>query len=558
MLKPYKTHKRTIATLAIGECIAHETQMKCTSCQKIFQSESLRTLAPHKCKFGFDIIVYVGMALFQDNKSESSIQEDLNQRNIAISLREIGYLGKKFIVYLALAQKESQGKIKTYMQSLGGYILHLDGTCEGGSPHLMSSMDEISQFVIGNVKIPSENSKYITPFLSNIKTAYGEPLALVHDMGGGIIKSVEKVFPGVPDYICHYHFLRDIGKDLFDRQYQMLARYLKDTGVRNELRALARDIQAKIEASTELKQCLEKYLSLDDLKKPFIQFKPEVKIYLLVTWILESSSESNGYGFPFDRPHLDFYRRAQRAYTHIMKAKKNLFEKNGGKLPTKKLTKSLNDLGIKNIAAILKERITMFDKLRDAMRIALPIDNKGLNDDGNDENISLIKLAVSQFRNSDKLQALAMNHLCYQKMIKQIDKYWDKLFCEPIEVTTDSGTYSLQPQRTNNMMERLFRNEKQAWRQKSGAHKLSRKLKAILADTLLVRNLNKPNYLSIILNGNQTLEGRFAEIDIQQVRDTLNKKNNLELKYPRGMNKVFKLPDLPKILSKKSKKVVEF
>jgi hypothetical protein len=32
----------------------------------------------------------------------------------------------------------------------GGYILHLDGTCEGDSPHLMSALDSISDIVIDN------------------------------------------------------------------------------------------------------------------------------------------------------------------------------------------------------------------------------------------------------------------------------------------------------------------------------------------------------------------------------------------------------------------------
>ena len=37
--------------------------------------------------------------------------------------------------------------------------------------------------------------------------ANGDPLATVHDMGKGISRAVEKVFPDTPDFICHYHFL---------------------------------------------------------------------------------------------------------------------------------------------------------------------------------------------------------------------------------------------------------------------------------------------------------------------------------------------------------------
>ena len=143
-LKTYKTQKRTIATLAIGECVAHETLMNCEQCKTIYSSEELEAIVSQKCKFGFDVIVFVGRALFQKNKNESDIQADLKEKNISISVREIGYLGKKFIFYLAFAHKESQGAIRNYMYSKGGYILHLDGTCEGDSPHLMSSIDELT------------------------------------------------------------------------------------------------------------------------------------------------------------------------------------------------------------------------------------------------------------------------------------------------------------------------------------------------------------------------------------------------------------------------------
>ena len=76
------------------------------------------------------------------------------------------------------------------MKARGGYILHLDGTCEGDSPHLMSGLDGISELVLDNIKLPSEKAERIIPFLSGIKKIYGMPLALGHDMGKGILIAV--------------------------------------------------------------------------------------------------------------------------------------------------------------------------------------------------------------------------------------------------------------------------------------------------------------------------------------------------------------------------------
>ena len=64
-------------------------------------------------------------------------------------------MAKKFIVYLALAHRESSEKIKNLLSKGGGYILHLDGTKEGDSPHLMTGLDEITEIVLENVKLSS-------------------------------------------------------------------------------------------------------------------------------------------------------------------------------------------------------------------------------------------------------------------------------------------------------------------------------------------------------------------------------------------------------------------
>jgi hypothetical protein len=131
-----KTWAKTVATLTIGQFKAVETQKVCHQCKAIYRSEELRKLTPHRGQFGFDIIEYIGKALFVDCRNELSIQADLAVKNI--------------------------------------------------------------------------------PLLTQFKSNYGNPIALVHDMGNVILKAVKTVFPTVPDYICHCHFLRDIGKDLFE------------------------------------------------------------------------------------------------------------------------------------------------------------------------------------------------------------------------------------------------------------------------------------------------------------------------------------------------------
>ena len=156
----------------------------------------------------------------------------------------------------------------------------------------------------------------------------------------------------------------------------------------------------------------------------------------------------------------------------------------------------LNDQNLKKTVTMLQEKVSMFDQLREAMQIALPEGNKGLNDDGTDVDIKTIKEKVTDFRNSKKVKKAAEKNLEYKKMLKQIDKYWDKLFADPITVINSDGEkIIIQPQRTNNILERLFRSIKRAFRKRSGNKSLNRTLKALLSNTPLVQNLQNPEYI---------------------------------------------------------------
>ena len=181
------------------------------------------------------------MPLFVRCRSEKDIVEELARKNISISDREVSFLGKKFVTYLAVAHREARQRIRSAMDQRGGYILHVDGTCEGDSPHLFTGLDGITEIVLDNIKIPSERSELLIPFFEKIKEQYGSPIALVHDMGKGILSAIADVFPGKPDFICHFHFLRDIGKDLMEDEYKKIRNRLKKYKIRGSLR---RNVQA--------------------------------------------------------------------------------------------------------------------------------------------------------------------------------------------------------------------------------------------------------------------------------------------------------------------------
>jgi len=547
-----KSWEKTIVTMDIGAFKVKETVLECPYDKTVFTSPQLRALAPTQCTYGFDVIVHIGMLLFVHCCNEREIMKDLAARNIFISQREIGYQGRKFVVYLALAHRESRKQLIDSMAKRGGYILHVDGTCEGDSPFLFCGLDGISEIVLDNIKIPSERKELLIPFFQRIKEQYGDPVALVHDMGVGILKAVEKVFPGIADYICHFHFLRDIGKDLLLKDYQGIIKKLREHDVRGLLRQKARYLEKKVGQDPDIIADLKVSLENGKLMTACVESIPALSTYTLIHWAFESSSKSSGYGFPFYRHHLEIYHRLKKIHCLLGNISdirlRGQAKDNRSFIQVQKLLQEvLADKELNELAANMKAKAKVFDKLREALRIAMPEGKNGLNDDGDETDIKTIEKKVTEFR--DWLVSDEKREETYLKMIEQMDKYWEKLFADPLVVNTPQGQTIITPQRTNNILERFFRGEKRRNRKKSGTASLNKTLKTILADTPLVRNLENEEYLNIILNGCSTLAERFSQIDDKIVREELKEAEKNQERIPPEAKLIIKQPDLPEKIS---------
>jgi len=418
-----------------GPFIAHSTVLQCQSCSRIFKSDILPQMVQKWCNVGYDVLVYVGRALFQRYRTVREVSAELHLNNGNISDSEIGYLGKKFIYYLALCHQRATPKIRESMGYAGGYVLHLDATHEGNAPALMTAMDSLSEIVLGNVKIPSEHSDHIVPFLEKLQRDFDTPRACVHDMGKGICKAVSMVFPGTPDFICHFHFLRDIGKDFLESAYSALRSCLRKHKVSTRLHALAREMKQHLIEHESTSELMAISLMSGELPETTDQLSL-VFAYSTALWMLNGKSSGDGYGFPFDRPLLVFAERIFQAEEHLQDLLDCRYDSNKiGRIFFGKLARIVsglvNDIECRRILQELHWRCQVFDHLRKAMRIALPDGKKGLNDDGTPESVFSIRFAVQQFRGKlDTNAKWARDKQC-RKMDNQIDK-WERSFLQTL------------------------------------------------------------------------------------------------------------------------------
>ncbi len=545
-----KTDSRVKKTMKIGAFKAHETIKVCPKCGTQYRSRELSGIVPPSCNVGYDILVYVGQGLFVKHLADQAIVEQLAVKNVDVSPSEIAYLGKKFIAYLTVAHRRSAPRIKGQMASKGGYILHLDATYEDKSPLLMTGLDSIMEIVLGNCKLLSEKSDDIVFFLEDIKDMFGEPLASVHDMSRGITKAVGIVFPDSLDFICHFHFLRDIGKDLLEAEYDNIRKRLTKHGVTGKLNYRLRKFKPSMDENMVDMMNFDESTCCDEL----LCNMPVIAAYSLIIWAFEGKKHGNGYGFPFDRPHLEFAKRLKQIHADLDRLRKTRLGKDyRSNRPLHKtffdLSDLINDKSLWKSVDSIEPEIDIFDRLRDAMRIAPKTSKRGLNSDGSSASIGAIEKGVNIFREEIVNSKDYSEHEQHQKMIKQLDKYWEKLFADPIEVKTSDGIKVIQPQRTNNYAEQSFRDLKRGYRKKTGNGSLGKKLRTMLANTPLVKNLKNPEYMRILLDGKSSLEELFADIDAKEVRKELkNAQGNIE-NVPAKLKKLTKRSDYPKMLT---------
>ena len=201
------THRRTVFSIAYGKFVAIERQGYCPDHPGLppARSSKLPMIVAPGCNMGYDIIARVGLARFLECRQCEEVQLELScQYGIEIPVRTISHLAQKFIAYFQVVHQESIQLLRKAMQQRGGYILHIDGTCEDGSRVLFVCLDSLSGQVLESCKISSENAEEVEQVLRKVRQDWGCPLAVVHDLRKSLINATATVFPANPQFICHF------------------------------------------------------------------------------------------------------------------------------------------------------------------------------------------------------------------------------------------------------------------------------------------------------------------------------------------------------------------
>ena len=191
-----------------------------TSCSRyktVFRPEGEGSWALPVHEFGLDVIAYVGALRYQEHRSVTQIHGYLRDKGIIISPRTVSNLLARYDELLAASLTDSE-RLKQVISRQEYAILAIDGMQpDVGHEVLWVIRDCISQEILLAKTILSSKAEELKQILTEVAQKLPVPIkGIISDAEQSIQKAVREAFPEVPHGLCHFHYLREAAKPIYE------------------------------------------------------------------------------------------------------------------------------------------------------------------------------------------------------------------------------------------------------------------------------------------------------------------------------------------------------
>jgi hypothetical protein len=399
----------------------------------------------------------------------------------------------------------------------GGYPLHIDATSEHGKGGVFVCLDGWRGWVLQAVKISSENADELRPCIEETIQRFGDPIAVVRDLSAAEAGAVEELREkGIPDLVCHYHFLGAIGKKLFDDLYTVLRNLLRQSTVRTQLRELLRE--------------LRRHTTVEVYDGKFGHGQLREDLLALIYWVLEGEGGKD-LPYPFSLPHLSFFQRCREATQRAerwLPLPRSHVERRALKQLSKILARFDELPRLVWVVPRLERGWQTFCELRDILRLTdaeLPRGDLRYLSTREFPELEMARLrdiektTTAYHEQIRKRMTNSRSSSAEAVILKYLDRYANHLFGHPAR-HDDEGNIISVVERTNNVAEHFFGTDKQKLRRRLGRANLGRDLEDQPAQATLASNLLHGDYVRVLCGSLEHLPAAFAELDQQKLRES--------------------------------------
>jgi hypothetical protein len=168
-------------------------------------------------EFGLDVIALVGTLRHAQHRSVPEIHAELIRRGVPLCLRTVTNLLDRYDELLALSLSDTE-RLRRVTAVAGRVILAIDGLQpDVGHEVLWVLRDCLSGEIVLARSLLSSTQEDLARLIIEVKEALEVPIAAaVSDGQDSIRKAVKKALPGVPHQLCHFHYLREAAKPIYE------------------------------------------------------------------------------------------------------------------------------------------------------------------------------------------------------------------------------------------------------------------------------------------------------------------------------------------------------
>jgi hypothetical protein len=190
------------------ECPRHRTCLRP-------EQEGRFALPQHE--FGLDVIATVGQLRHAEHRSVPEIHAELVRRGVPICARSVGNLLDRYDELLTLSLSDTE-RLRRVTAAAGQVVLAIDGLQpDVGHEVLWVLRDVLSGEVLLARSLLSSTQDDLAKLIGEVQSALSVPIVgVVSDGQDSIREGVKKALDGVPHQLCHFHYLREAAKPIYE------------------------------------------------------------------------------------------------------------------------------------------------------------------------------------------------------------------------------------------------------------------------------------------------------------------------------------------------------
>jgi hypothetical protein len=222
----------------------------CPTAAHCYRSAAAEALALPGFTFGLDLVVLAGQAHWGAHQTLDQVHQrlltELAPWRLTICRREVLYLCEAYATLLCAAQHPTSDPTWTtwlaQVHTNGGLILSLDGIQpDKGNETVYLVRDVLTGRVLAAEQVRESSTATIKQLLAPV-VALGVPiLGAITDAQESLIQAVAELWPGTPHQLCHFHYLREASRLMYEAD-----RAVK-VAVRKVIQPRVRDLRLQLE-----------------------------------------------------------------------------------------------------------------------------------------------------------------------------------------------------------------------------------------------------------------------------------------------------------------------